>query len=175
MMMAIKPKWTDAFSSPEDTHRSLELRYNDLVHSVTFSPEHRVTVFPTSGPEYWALSTPPRPDTHLLTIEEALQSLTELVTELLETPTLYAELSVIPGFEVHRPIPVVVEADASDQVVARWIEPQLVAIGPTEAEALAGLADVIGTVWRRFSSNRARLSENARRIRTVIEAYATPV
>ena len=84
-----------------------------------------------------------------------------------------AELTVVPGLRVHRPIPIVIEESAED-VLARWVEPGLTGFGGSEGEAMESLAAIILDVWNDLHADDAASGRNARRILTVIENYAAP-
>ena len=112
---------------------------------------------------------PTTTDERLARIEAALEE----VRSLTEEPPVPAELSVVPGLALRRPIPVVIEGGA-DGVVARWIEPGLTGIGGSEGEAMASLADIIADTLADLRSGDMRLSGNARRMLAVIEGYADP-
>ena len=98
-----------------------------------------------------------------------LEAALEEVRTLAEETCIPAELSVVPGLALRRPIPVVIEEGDGD-VVARWIEPGLVGVGGSEGEAMASLADIIAETLADLRSDM-RLSRNARRMLAVIEAY----
>ena len=102
-----------------------------------------------------------------------LEAALEEVRTLAEETCIPAELSVVPGLALRRPIPVVIEEGDGD-VVARWIEPGLVGIGGSEGEAMASLADIVAETLADLRSDVALLSNNARRMLAVIEAYAAP-
>ena len=59
-------------------------------------------------------------------------------------------------------------------MVARWIEPAITGLGRSEGAAVESLAEVIVEVWAELRSDDARLSRNARRMLSVIEAYVAP-
>ena len=105
-------------------------------------------------------------DERLARLEAALEE----VRTLAEETIIPAELSVVPGLALRRPIPVVIEEGAGD-VVARWIEPGLAGIGGSEGEAMASLADIIADTLADLRSDVALLSTNTRRMLAVIEAY----
>ena len=110
------------------------------------------------------------------TAEERLARLEATVDEvraLAEETIIPAELSVVPGLALRRPIPVVIEGGA-DGVVARWIEPGLTGIGGSEGEAMASLADIIADTLADLRSDVTLLSNNTRRMLAVIEGYADP-
>ena len=94
----------------------------------------------------------------------------ELRVAVMEETIIPAELSVVPGLALRRPIPVVIEEGAGD-VVARWIEPGLTGIGDSEGEAMASLADIIVGTLADLRSDVTLLSNNTRRMLAVIEAY----
>ena len=95
------------------------------------------------------------------------------VGELADEAIYPAELSVLPGLELRRPIPIVVE-ESADDVVARWIEPAITGLGRSEGEAIESLAEVIVEVWAELRSDGDRLSRNTRRMLSIIEAYVAP-
>ena len=101
-----------------------------------------------------------------------LEAALEEVRALAEETIIPAELSVVPGLALRRPIPVVIEEGAGD-VVACWIEPGLVGIGDSEGEAMESLADIVAETLADLRSDM-RLSRNARRMLAVIEGYAAP-
>ena len=107
-------------------------------------------------------------DERLARLEAALEE----VRALAEGTIIPAELSVVQGLALRRPIPVVIEEGDGD-VVARWIEPGLVGIGSNEGEAMESLADIVAETLTDLRSDM-RLSRNARRMLAVIEAYAAP-
>ena len=109
----------------------------------------------------------------LANLEHAVEDLGRQVGELADEAVYPAELSVLPGLELRRPIPIVVEESAED-VVARWIEPAITGLGRSEGAAVESLAEVIVEVWAELRSDDARLSRNARRMLSVIEAYVAP-
>lgn len=102
--------------------------------------------------------------------QKRLEAALEEVRTLAEETFLPAELSVVPGLTLRRPIPVVIEEGAGD-VVARWIEPGLTGIGGSEGEAMESLADIIADTLADLRSDVTLLSGNTRRMLTVIEAY----
>ena len=114
-------------------------------------------------------AAPAATDERLARLEAALEE----VRTLTEETIIPAELSVVPGLALRRPIPVVIEEGAGD-VVARWIEPGLTGIGGSEGEAMASLADIIADTLADLRSGDMRLSGNARRMLAVIEGYAAP-
>ena len=105
----------------------------------------------------------------LARLEAALEELRALAEETV----IPAELSVVPGLALRRPIPVVIESDG-ESVVARWIEPGLTGIGGSEGEAMASLADIVADTLSDLRSDVTLLSNNTRRMLAVIEAYAAP-
>ena len=109
----------------------------------------------------------------LAELERAVEDLGRQVGELTDEAVYPAELSVLPGLELRRPIPIVVE-ESADDAVARWIEPAITGLGRSEGEAVESLAEVIVEVWTELRSDDARLSRNARRMLSVIEAYVAP-
>ena len=106
-------------------------------------------------------------------LERAVTDLAHTVEELADESVYPAELSALPGLQLRRPIPIVVE-ESADDVIARWVEPAITGIGGSEGEAVESLAAVIVDVWKKLSSPRVRLSRNARRMLAVIEYYAAP-
>ena len=102
--------------------------------------------------------------------QKRLEAALEEVRTLAEETFLPAELSVVPGLTLRRPIPVVIEEGTGD-VVARWIEPGLTGIGGSEGEAMESLADIIADTLADLRSDVTLLSGNTRRMLTVIEAY----
>ena len=106
-------------------------------------------------------------------LERAVEDLGRQVGEFADEAVYPAELSVLPGLELRRPIPIVVE-ESADDAVARWIEPAITGLGRSEGEAVESLAEVIVEVWTELRSDDARLSRNARRMLSVIEAYVAP-
>ena len=109
----------------------------------------------------------------LAELERAVEDLGRQVGEFADEAVYPAELSVLPGLELRRPIPIVVE-ESADDAVARWIEPAITGLGRSEGEAVESLAEVIVEVWTELRSDDARLSRNARRMLSVIEAYVAP-
>ena len=109
----------------------------------------------------------------LAELERAVADLGRQVAELADEAVYPAELSVLPGLELRRPIPIVVE-ESADDVVARWIEPAITGLGRSEGEAIESLAEVIVEVWAELRSDGDRLSRNTRRMLSIIEAYVAP-
>lgn len=109
----------------------------------------------------------------LESIEEAVKDLHRQVGEMNEETITPAELTVVPGLWVHRPIPIVIEESAED-VLARWVEPGLTGFGGSEGEAIESLAAIILDVWTSLHAGDAVRGSNARRIVTVLENYAAP-
>ena len=118
--------------------------------------------------------TPPAAlEERLAELEGAVADLRRQVAELADEAVYPAELSVLPGLELRRPIPIVVE-ESADDVVARWIEPAITGLGRSEGEAIESLAEVIVEVWAELRSDGDRLSRNTRRMLSIIEAYVAP-
>lgn len=109
----------------------------------------------------------------LADLERAVEDLGRQIGDLADEAVYPAELSVLPGLELRRPIPIIVE-ESADDAVARWIEPAITGLGRSEGEAVESLAEVIVEVWTELRSDDARLSRNARRMLSVIEAYVAP-
>ena len=109
----------------------------------------------------------------LAALEQAVTNLGGQVSEMIEETITPAELSVLPGLKVLRPIPIVIE-EGADDVIARWIEPGLTGVGGSEGEAIDSLAAVIVDVWTDLRSEDVRLAGNAGRMLAVIENYAAP-
>ncbi len=119
-------------------------------------------------------NTPTTPvEERLAELARAVEDLGRQVGDLADQAIYPAELSVLPGLELRRPIPIVVE-ESADDVVARWIEPAITGLGRSEGEAVESLAEVIVEVWTELRSDDAHLSGNARRMLSVIEAYVAP-
>ena len=125
------------------------------------------------APPEAAEAPPERSTDRLAALEQAVSDLAEQVDEMAGEFVYPAELSVVPGLEVRRPIPIVVE-ESGDDVLARWVEPGITGIGESEGEAVASLADIIVDVWNELSADGVKLSGNARRMLAVIEFYAAP-
>ena len=88
------------------------------------------------------------------TVEEQLAALEQAVTDLgrqvagvIDETITPAELSVLPGLKVLRPIPIVIE-ESADDVIARWIEPGLTGVAARARQS---------TAWRRSSSMSGRI------------------
>ena len=109
----------------------------------------------------------------LAALEQAVTDLGGQVNEVIEETITPAELSVLPGLKVLRPIPIVIE-ESADDVIARWIEPGLTGVGGSEGAAIDSLAAVIVDVWTDLRSENVRLAGNAGRMLAVIENYAAP-
>lgn len=112
-------------------------------------------------------------DERLDSIEQAVKDLHRQVGEMNEETITPAELTVVPGLTVRRPIPIVIEESAED-VLARWVEPQIWGIGGSEGEAIESLAEIIAEFWADLHDGSMKLSGNARRIRAVMETYVAP-
>ncbi len=115
----------------------------------------------------------PSVEERLAELERAVTDLGRQVAEFADEAVYPAELSVLPGLELRRPIPIVVE-ESADDVVARWIEPAITGLGRSEGEAVESLAEVIVEVWAELRSDGDRLSRNTRRMLSIIEAYVAP-
>ena len=115
----------------------------------------------------------PSVEERLAELERAVTDLGRQVAEFADEAVYPAELSVLPGLELRRPIPIVVE-ESADDVVARWIEPAITGLGRSEGEAIESLAEVIVEVWAELRSDGDRLSRNTRRMLSIIEAYVAP-
>ena len=112
-------------------------------------------------------------DQRLESIEQAVKDLHRQVGEMNDKTITPAELTVVPGLTVRRPIPIVIEESAED-VLARWVEPGLTGFGGSEGEAIESLAAIILDVWKDLHADDAVWGSNARRMRTVLENYAAP-
>ena len=112
-------------------------------------------------------------DERLDSIEQAVKDLHRQVGEMNDETITPAELTVVPGLTVRRPIPIVLEESAED-VLARWVEPGLTGFGGSEGEAIESLAAIILDVWKDLHADDAVRGSNARRIVTVLENYAAP-
>ena len=110
----------------------------------------------------------------LESVERSVKNLDRRVGEMIEETITPAELTVVPGLTVRRPIPIVLEESAED-VLARWVEPHIWGIGGSEGEAIESLADVIAEFWADLHDDGMKLSGNARRILAVMETYVAPV
>ena len=77
---------------------------------------------------------------------------------------------MLPGLELRRPIPIVVE-ESADDVVARWIEPAITGLGRSEGEAIESLAEVIVDLG---CAPTATGSPATRGGCLIIEAYVAP-
>ena len=111
-------------------------------------------------------------DPRLDSIEQVVKDLHRQVGEMSEETITPAELTVVPGLHLHRPIPIVIEESAED-VLARWVEPGLTGIGGSEGEAIESLAAIILEVWKGLRADDVT-GRNAQRVLTVIENYAAP-
>ena len=109
----------------------------------------------------------------LAALEQAVTGLGGQVNEMIEETITPAELSVLPGLKVLRPIPIVIE-ESADDVIARWIESGLTGVGGSEGAAIDSLAAVIVDVWTDLRSENVRLAGNAGPMLAVIENYAAP-
>ena len=120
-------------------------------------------------------TTPPPAiaDKRLDSIERAVKDLHRQVGEMNEETITPAELTVVPGLTVHRPIPIVLEGSDED-VVARWVEPHIWGFGGSEGEAIESLAEIIAEVWSDLHDDDMKLSGNARRMLAVMESYVAP-
>lgn len=106
-------------------------------------------------------------DERLARLESTVAELEVLAEETL-TP---AELSTLPGLELRRPIPIVIEESATD-AVARWIEPGLAGIGGSEGEAIESLREEVLTVWHDLDTAAdSELTRNTRTMRSILRSY----
>ncbi len=107
----------------------------------------------------------------LAALEQAVADVRRQVSEAAEESAVPAELSVIPGLELHQPIPILVEESAED-AVARWVEPHLWGVGRNGAEAIESLREELCTVWHDLeSASDAQLSQNTRTMRAIMRRY----
>ena len=97
-------------------------------------------------------------------------SLLAEIRELSAETHIPAELTVIPGLTVRRPIPVLIE-DGIGDTVARWVEAGLVSFGGSEGEALDNLAEIIAETRSDLLEDDQTLSRNTRRMLAVIQYY----
>ena len=109
----------------------------------------------------------------LAALEQAVADVGGQVNEMTEETITPAELTVVPGLEVCRPIPIVLEEYAED-VLARWVEPHIWGLGGSEGEAIESLAEVICEIWADLHDDSMELSGNAHRILAVMETYVAP-
>ena len=122
-------------------------------------------------------STSSSVEARLAALEVSLRELQELVSEVLqavEDSVGPAEISVIPGFSVLHPIPVLIE-ESEDEVLARWVEPALVGIGGSEGQALESLADIVSEVWSDLREDQGHLHSHAQHVLNILERYVAPV
>lgn len=119
------------------------------------------------------LKAEPVTEERLASLGRAVADLARQVDELAGESITPAELSVLPGLKLRRPIPIVVEESGED-VLARWVEPGITGIGESEGEAVESLAEIIVDVWHELSADGVKLSGNTRRMLAVIESYAAP-
>ncbi len=107
----------------------------------------------------------------LAELERAVEDLGRQVRDLADEAAYPAELSVLPGLELHQPIPILVE-ESADDAVARWIEPGLYGMGRNENEAIESLREEIHTVWHDLNSAAdSELTRNTRVMRSVLRRY----
>ena len=105
-------------------------------------------------------------------VRATLRSIETSLAELLSQTGCATELSIVPGLEIARPIPIVVEDSAADAVV-RWPEAGLTGVGGSEGEAIDSLREEIATTWHELQEDSDfRLTRHARTIRAVLEYYA---
>ncbi len=109
----------------------------------------------------------------LESIERSVKNLDRRVGEMSEETITPAELTVVPGLTVRRPIPIVLEESAED-VLARWVEPGITGIGGSEGEAIESLAAIIVDVWKDLRAEGGPSGRNAQRMLAIIENYAAP-
>ena len=116
--------------------------------------------------------TPPAAvEERLAELERAVADLGRQVGELADEAIYPAELSVLPGLELRRPIPIVVE-ESADDAVARWIEPGLSGVGNSEGEAIESLREEIHTVWQDLDcAADSELTRNTQMMRSVLRRY----
>ncbi len=116
---------------------------------------------------------PPVED-RLAVLEQAVADLRQQLNEIAEESITPAELAVVPGFDVLRPIPIVVE-ESADDAAARWVEAALYGLGRSEGEAIESLRDVISEVWHDLESTAdSGLSRHTRTMRAVLRCYLKP-
>lgn len=107
-----------------------------------------------------------RVETRLSAIEKRLDAI--------DSGSIQAFLSVVPGLRIHQPIPVVV-VDEEEDSIARWVEAGLVGIASSEGGALDSLRREIRDVCVELSSLPAdRLTRTTLVMRNVIAQYAEP-
>ena len=124
--------------------------------------------------EAQASKAAPVADEPLAALEQLVTDLRRLVTEIAEESVTPAELSVIPGFDVLRPIPIVVEESAED-AAARWVEAALYGVGRNEGEAIESVREVIAEVWHDLeSAPDSTLTRHTRTMRAVLRCYLKP-
>ena len=110
----------------------------------------------------------------LAELERVVEDLGRQVGEFADDAVYPAELSVLPGLELRRPIPIVVE-ESADDAVARWIEPGLYGMGGNENEAIESLREEIHTVWHDLScAVDSELTRNTQMMRSVLRRYVQP-
>ena len=113
----------------------------------------------------------PSGEERLAELERAVADLGRQVGELADEAIYPAELSVLPGLELRRPIPIVVE-ESADDAVARWIEPGLSGVGNSEGEAIESLREEIHTVWQDLDrAADSELTRNTQTMRSVLRRY----
>lgn len=124
--------------------------------------------------EAQASKAAPAADKPLAVLEQLVTDLRRQVAEIAEESVTPAELSVIPGFDVLRPIPIVVEESAED-AAARWVEAALYGVGRNEGEAIESVREVIAEVWHDLeSAPDSELTRHTRTMRAVLRCYLKP-
>ena len=124
--------------------------------------------------EAQASEAAPAVDERVAALEQLVTELRRVVTEIAEESVTPAELSVIPGFDVLRPIPIVVEESAED-AAARWVEAALYGVGRNEGEAIESVREVIAEVWHDLeSAPDSTLTRHTRTMRAVLRCYLKP-
>ena len=78
---------------------------------------------------------------------------------------------MVPGLELRRPIPIVVEESGED-AAARWIEASLYGVGANGHDAIESLREEIRTVWRDLDeAPDSELSGPVQTMREVLRCY----
>ena len=83
-----------------------------------------------------------------------------------------AELSVVPGFVLKRPIPIIVE-ESEDDVIAHWVETELMGVGDSEFSALASLTENIQEVWSDLLNEPGTLHVHTQRMLDILRQYVS--
>lgn len=113
-----------------------------------------------------------RVERRLARLERAVRRVDRRLEELAGESMVSTEISEVPGLELRRPIPVLLE-ETDAEVVARWPEPGLTGVGGSGGEAIDSLREEIAATWEDLANmDDQDLSRNARTMRQVMFNYA---